>query len=390
MDMIVDVRTVVFVSLSAFALMAIFLGWSWRTQRLGDALGWWSAAFGFATVDALLLFIAPPIEPPFSWIDEAVFLLAAFTIWFGFRSLDGRSLPVALALATITVFAAAAVVLDLSPRLTHVVSITIAVSIIALMARDVFRRNDGGRSWRVAAMAIIGVHGSILVARTLLDDGTVDGTVITVENARTALFMLEPVLLPMALGYVFLGLAYDRQHRDTVAETECDPLTGVLNRRGLDRWAERSTSGGLAVVMADIDHFKSVNDAFGHDAGDRVLIAVAERLQSEVRAGDAIARLGGEEFCVVMTASPTAALDAAERMRRAVAASPIETSAGAVAVTMSFGVAMADGRGEALSSALKAADMALYDAKRGGRDRVAAAPEEAGAAAPAVALSSST
>jgi diguanylate cyclase (GGDEF)-like protein len=385
MDMIVDVRTVVFISLCAFAVMALFLAWSWRTQGLGNALGWWSAAFAFATVDALLFFLAPQLRGPFGSLDEIAFIAAAFALWFGFRSLNEAPIPLLPAATIIAIFAAVAALTDTPAAVVHAASVLIAIVIVALMARDVIARGDGGHSWRIAAMALVGIHGTILGLRTVLDDGQLDETVVSLETLSETLFMLEPVLMPMALGYVFLGLAYDRQHRGAVAETGRDPLTGLLNRRGLDRWITRARTGPVAVIIADIDHFKRVNDTAGHETGDRVLVAVADRLAGEVRAVDALARLGGEEFCILMSAPVAAALDAAERMRRAIAARPAETARGPIAVTASFGVAAVTGRPDArtVSAAIAAADAALYDAKRGGRDRVAAAPMVADAFAPA-------
>ena len=156
-----------------------------------------------------------------------------------------------------------------------------------------------------------------------------------------------------------------------------DPLTGIYNRRyaaqHLLRVMERAreTDGVFAVMMMDLDKFKSINDRFGHDAGDAVLKEFSRRLQENIRGVDLVARFGGEEFFVAMPdIDRAAAAAAAERIRRAVEGAPFAVPGAAIDVTVSIGVAIAgpaDGNAEAL---IKRADCALYEAKDTGRNRV--------------------
>jgi diguanylate cyclase (GGDEF)-like protein len=156
-----------------------------------------------------------------------------------------------------------------------------------------------------------------------------------------------------------------------------DSLTGLLNRAAildiLDKEFARSTRGGgsTAVIAADLDHFKNVNDTYGHQAGDTVLVEATQRMQSSLRKYDAMGRCGGEEFLVICpgcTAENAATL--AERLRESVSAGPIECVDGAIPVTVSLGVAATtSGQGQ-VDQLLKAADEALYAAKRNGRNRV--------------------
>jgi two-component system cell cycle response regulator len=160
-----------------------------------------------------------------------------------------------------------------------------------------------------------------------------------------------------------------------------DPLTGLFNRRYMESHVgtlvERSAARGkaLSVLILDIDYFKSVNDTFGHEAGDEVLREFAERLKASIRGIDLACRYGGEEFVVVMpdTDLGIAAL-VAERIRRRIAGEPfpIERGARAVDVTISVGIAARMGRQDNASQMLKRADEALYRAKRDGRNRVVA------------------
>jgi two-component system cell cycle response regulator len=159
-----------------------------------------------------------------------------------------------------------------------------------------------------------------------------------------------------------------------------DPLTGLANRRYILTQLGSFVSGTrrhgrpLSVAIVDIDHFKAVNDRYGHQVGDDVLVAVTGALRSHMRAEDQLGRLGGEEFLAVLPdTGPDAAIAAAERMREEVAATWIEHDSERLGVTVSLGVAAweEDDPPELL---LRRADEALYVAKAGGRDRVVCAP----------------
>ncbi|PWW23743.1 diguanylate cyclase (GGDEF)-like protein [Geodermatophilus normandii] len=168
-----------------------------------------------------------------------------------------------------------------------------------------------------------------------------------------------------------------------------DPLTGLHNRRYLDRaleadLARRPRTGQLSLLVVDVDHFKGVNDRFGHAAGDRVLTAVAGALSGAVRDGDTAARLGGEEFVVVLPgAGREQALVRAEQVRREVAAGRHLLDGETVGVTVSVGVAVCPADGTSAAALLEAADRALYTAKATGRDRVVAAEPAPRPAVPA-------
>ncbi|MCU6498066.1 sensor domain-containing diguanylate cyclase [Rugamonas sp. A1-17] len=159
---------------------------------------------------------------------------------------------------------------------------------------------------------------------------------------------------------------------------DTDYLTGILNRRAftaagnLRLRGAREHNESLAVILFDVDHFKSVNDSYGHDAGDQVLIRIAGVVRDSLRDGEIVARYGGEEF-VVMPAScgMEAARALAERLREAIAREPLTLNDGHILrVTASFGVAVAHGPHAALDDLFHAADLALYRAKHNGRNRV--------------------
>jgi two-component system cell cycle response regulator len=160
-----------------------------------------------------------------------------------------------------------------------------------------------------------------------------------------------------------------------------DPLTGLYNQRYLMRHLRgllAATPGSrISVLMLDADHFKRVNDVYGHAAGDRALQLIAGALRGRTRVFDSLARYGGEEFVAVMPGSdPDDALAAAERLRTAIAELHFEPEPGTThPLTVSIGVASSEGRETTPEALLHAADQALYAAKRGGRNCVVQAKE---------------
>lgn len=160
---------------------------------------------------------------------------------------------------------------------------------------------------------------------------------------------------------------------------ETDPLTGLCNRRSFEEASTIAfaTAPSLAALMIDVDHFKSINDTYGHAAGDQVLQAIAARCVEALRSEDLIARLGGEEF-VVMAAGLGVhdATAAADRLRRAICAAPVPTDVGEIETRVSVGVAVRERDDESFDAMLRRADAALYRAKREGRNRIVVAMAE--------------
>jgi diguanylate cyclase (GGDEF)-like protein len=175
-----------------------------------------------------------------------------------------------------------------------------------------------------------------------------------------------------------LGEITERKHMERRLEelSRTDYLTGILNRRAITRMLEQARSNvtseaeSFCTILLDIDHFKDINDQFGHAVGDQALRHVVERLRHGIRDQDLLGRWGGEEFIIV---TPKTSLQEAEglteRLCRNLADSRVTTDGGAVGVTGSFGVSRYI-PGEALDTCLKRTDDALYAAKRQGRNRI--------------------
>lgn len=190
-----------------------------------------------------------------------------------------------------------------------------------------------------------------------------------------------PATIVATVGFTLM--VQDRLRAEMARLATLDPLTGVFNRRAFIDLAERELARGeregapASVLMLDVDHFKSINDRFGHAAGDAVLRGFAQATRDCLRRADILARYGGEEFCVLLPGTALEeALAVAERIRRAVADAPVEHGGQRVAYSISAGLADTPTCGRDLDRLLTFADRALYAAKDAGRDRVCT-PREA-------------
>lgn len=213
--------------------------------------------------------------------------------------------------------------------------------------------------------------------------GRVIGALRVASRRRHAYEPEEFELLQRLADLLAIAVENQRLLETTRRMAEVDGLTGACNRRhftvllGKESGRAASTGVPLALVMVDIDHFKRVNDTYGHPAGDAALCHVVGMLLRRVRRSDVVARYGGEEFAVLLPGSDAAAAARlAESLRADIASTPVALSGPAISLslTASFGVAAipagaADGR-----ALLEAADRALYRAKEGGRNRVEQAP----------------
>ncbi|HUB91908.1 MAG TPA: GGDEF domain-containing protein [Dyella sp.] len=199
------------------------------------------------------------------------------------------------------------------------------------------------------------------------------GTPTTVNLVYVLLLGMQPLMASVG----FLLLYNEILQRELHDLARIDPLTGVTNRLGLLEASDvllaraRSKKEPIGVLLIDADHFKSINDRFGHDDGDRVLLELVYNIRRMLRAGDLVGRVGGEEFLVLSPSVKEADLLAlAERIRNAVERTPFHIAGQAYALTVSIGAAIADPSEPDMMGARRRADAALYEAKRAGRNCV--------------------
>lgn len=197
------------------------------------------------------------------------------------------------------------------------------------------------------------------------------------RGQRESIYLGVAMSLLSITAAILLGLLVLRPINTLQEQARQDPLTGLLNRRSFDEFSDKkialATRGRhpLSAVMIDVDHFKPINDEYGHAIGDEVLQIVARRINRGLSDDDLLSRYGGEEFAVLL---PDAALDQAvviaERLREQVGSSPVKTSAATLNLTVSLGVAQFDDTDESIAQLLERADRRLLIAKRRGRDCV--------------------
>jgi diguanylate cyclase (GGDEF)-like protein len=214
------------------------------------------------------------------------------------------------------------------------------------------------------------------LALPLISQGRVLGALIGSRREDREWTPADRELLTWAAAELSAALA--RAFAFEVAENQAyvDALTGLPNRRYLEELLDtviprRRTGDRLGILMIDLDHFKHLNDKFGHATGDRVLRAVAETISAAVRLEDTPARYGGEEFVVVLRrASSEQAANVAERIRADIEAIPPVDLSLTERITVSIGVAVADEQATDVRELIETADSALYRAKNQGRNRV--------------------
>lgn len=205
------------------------------------------------------------------------------------------------------------------------------------------------------------------------------GRDFAVESSANWLNLVSPIfmtLLPVVGTTAFLLMCSDKLRRQLETAAATDYLTGLPNRRTLARSGRehfrraQEQATGFAVAILDIDNFKAINDTYGHEVGDRVLVHIAECLKAETHGANMVARTGGEEFAVLLAKPGHEAVAVVERMRLAVQQAHFSTGSATIAVTLSAGVAAHRPGDRTFEDLLRRADQALYAAKAGGRNRV--------------------
>ncbi|MCA9140904.1 MAG: GGDEF domain-containing protein [Planctomycetales bacterium] len=212
------------------------------------------------------------------------------------------------------------------------------------------------------------------------DLGSTNGTFVAGEQiTKVALKSGDTIRLGSFLFKFLSAGSVESQYHETVySALTRDALTGTMNKRYLLETLKRSIATAvrqkqpLTVVMLDIDHFKSVNDTYGHLVGDEVLREFGQRVGTACREDDLLARYGGEEFCMLLTATDSVeAMEVAERCRTTVCDQPFQTAAGPLNISASFGFAVLNpDHSETGLELINRADERLYEAKKSGRNRV--------------------
>lgn len=379
--MSLDVNTLFLVTIYVEAMLGLLLLFAWVQNSSITAVAWWGSAHLLRSASVVLFGMWGSV-PDLISIDLAnVILLTAFAVtWTGARVFDGRSPSI------FGLFAGAGLWLIVSrmPIVTESLDgrILISSGIIAsytwLTAYEFWRGRGEPLVSRWPAIFMLFAHGALFLLRTPLSQvlpWSPDNQVF--ESVWLTVLSFEALLFTIAIAFILLAMAKERTELLHKTAALVDPLTGIANRRafleGGAMLARRVDAHPrpAAMLLLDLDHFKSINDRFGHALGDRALQTFAETVSANVGPFDQIGRLGGEEFAVLLyDADESKALRTAEQIRAAYAEVASEVDGRPLGATVSIGVAVCEDGPLDVAAMLAQADEALYQAKERGRNRV--------------------
>src|SRR5713101_7938291 len=379
--MSLDSVTLYFVATLVAALLGLMLLF-FGSQENNPALKWWGTAYllGAASV-ALWTIAAGTLGEVLSLALNAVGFVACGMVWNASRVFHGRkpNLP-GLVLGAIAWIAAVMTVAPEASAMRLTIGAGIVAIYAALTAAELWseRRRTMQKRWPAIAVPVL--HGFVLMLPILLGGLLHPHDNAFASSVWVTVFAIELVLYAVGTVFVIFMQVSERTVSAHKTAASMDPLTGLFNRRGFaeatSRVIEREANAGrpVTVMIFDLDHFKSINDRFGHPAGDEILKLFATVVINTLRITDLSGRVGGEEFAALLPCPLEEGVIAAERVREAFADSGIVVEDGPVDTTVSIGVAGGPA-GTELEVLLAAADSALYQAKRNGRNRVETAEE---------------
>jgi diguanylate cyclase (GGDEF)-like protein len=372
-----DVTTLFIAATCVTALLGVFLLFAWSRDRI-RALAWWGAAYligGFAAalwmVDPQMITLMPASLP------SALLLLSCGMIWNAARLFHGRPiLWVAMSFGALSWLMLSVWPLFAASGANRVILASLIVSAYTfLTAAELWRERRKALVRRWPALFLPALQGAVFLFPIPIAGMMPDSGLVTLAAGWLAVFVLETLLYAVGTAFVVLVLTSDRTLRMHKTAALTDPLTGLYNRRGLIEAARKLGAARrtkpVTVLAFDLDHFKSINDRFGHAVGDDVLRVFAWVANSSIRATDFVARLGGEEFAVVFAGTLDEGVLVAERVRVAFQNAGRSIAGRYIGATVSVGVA-AHPAPTNIDALLARADEALYAAKAAGRNRVEA------------------
>jgi diguanylate cyclase (GGDEF)-like protein len=380
--MSVDILTLYLVASLVAAMLGALLLYFYRQERI-VALGWWGVAYILAAASIVVWTLAGHF---LNSAAEVVLTMVGFTacgmVWNAARVFHGHRTSWPGVLAGAVLWAGVGFNLPETSSLRVLIGAAIVAAYAALTASELWSERRKSLHSRWPALAIPAMHGLVLMFPILVGDflGVENGT-LNVRSGWVAAFAIELVLYAVGTVFIIFMLVSERTVKAHKTAAAMDPLTGLFNRRGFselsNRMIAREEAAGrpVTVLIFDIDHFKQVNDRFGHPAGDEILKLFANVLVHTLRITDIVGRIGGEEFAAVLPCPIDEAVVAADRVRVVFASAGVQVDDTPVATSVSVGVSGGPA-GIDVTALLAAADTALYRAKRGGRNRVEVATEE--------------
>jgi len=376
-----DVNTLFMVTIYVEAILGLLLLFAWAQNTAIHAVAWWGFAH-LIRAASIVLFGMYGSAPDLITIDLAnALLFTAFAVtWTGARVFDGRPIePVYLVTgAVLWLLVCRLPLLSEAVDARTMIASGIITSYTWLTAYEFWRGRSEPLVSRWPAIFMLFAHGSLFLLRTPLvtllpwaPSNHVLGSVwLTVLS-------FEALLFTISVAFILLAMAKERTELRHRTAAMVDPLTGIANRRAFLQDAAQlakhhtANPSPTAVLLIDLDHFKSINDRFGHALGDRVLEIFTDAASQSMRSSDLFGRLGGEEFAAILSdTGRDKAVAVAERIRENFARSAQDVDGRPVCATVSIGLVHCEDAAFDVADLLAQADQALYFAKEHGRNRV--------------------
>ena len=376
--MTLDPPTILALTVALAAAAALYLAIEWRSVREPSLL-FWSAGFATITIGSTLALLRiNGLLVIGIWFANGLLVTAHFLFLLGVARFTQANLSRLWLLMPAIWFAMLALPIDLAWSKVMLAVQSLLVALPTLRASFLLRPH--GKSLSIGAVQLRYVllfHGAFYVAKAL--SVVIPGTLIDLASFKGEIIQISLVEGAMAIMLIALSMTGSERYRreQQIARLAArDPLTALYNRRALDLRAPRllaqvSPAQPGALLLIDIDNFKSVNDLFGHTAGDRLLIALSEMIRSLVPRGALVARLGGDEFVILFNHATTdQVVELGSSLREQFSQLTSHTFATPQPVTLSIGANLFDQPPPSLTALIEQGDTTLYESKRGGRDSI--------------------
>lgn len=377
-----DVSTLFTVTVMVMGLLGVLLIGTWLQNRGMRALAWWGAAYLVGGMSIWMLGSRGTTINDLLSIDlaNALLFVACGLTWSGARLFDGRGVkPVAMFIGTFMWVGACQIPGFMASMDARVVLSSIIISGYTMVIAFEFWRGRAeplGSRW--PAIIVLGAHACLFLMRIpfALAAASHGESVPIWENSWFPILLLESLLYVIAFAFIMMAMSKERMELKHKLASLIDPLTGIANRRAFfDETIRRLEPGSkdarpLVAILFDLDRFKKINDRFGHSMGDLVLKIFTEKAKANLRPGDFLGRLGGEEFAAILSGIELSTAFALAEQIRISFANELSQGRYNVGATVSAGIALLQNSEMEIDSLLARADHALYAAKARGRDRV--------------------
>jgi diguanylate cyclase (GGDEF)-like protein len=366
------------ISIALAAAAALYLAIEWRSIREPSLL-FWSAGFATITIGSTLALLRSSGFLLIGiWFANGLLVTAHFLFLLGVARFTQTRLSSAWYLIFVTWLVM--LLLPDGPLWSKVMLAANSLLVALATLKGSFLLRPHGKSLSVGAVQlryVLLVHGAFYIAKALTV--VIPGTLIDLAAFRGEIIQISLVEGAMAIMLIALsmtGTERYRREKEIARLAERDPLTALYNRRALEKRAPRlladvSTERPGALLLIDIDNFKLVNDQYGHIAGDRLLIALSEMIRSVLPRNALTARLGGDEFVILLNgASSERIVELGNVLREQFLGTTAQTFPTTEPVTLSLGATLFEAPPASLAALIEQGDAALYESKRGGRNRI--------------------